>query len=137
MTIHSILVVDDETNVLEATRQLLESLGYTVSAAAGGRQALRILNQKTADLVITDLLMPEMDGFELITALHEKHPGIPIVAMSGGGNLSAEIYLKIAKGFRVDWLLKKPFARDELLTAVKVVEARASTSAPPRPPKDT
>jgi DNA-binding response OmpR family regulator len=131
MTTHSILVVDDDPGVLEAIRQSLEPSGYAVFVAADGKEAIRFLSRETVDLVITDVLMPDMDGFELIKVLHRDYPAVRVVAMTGGGQLSADTYLRMAQGFRVDWLLKKPFARDELLMAIKAVEIRSSIPAPP------
>jgi CheY-like chemotaxis protein len=131
MTIHSILIVDNELGLLETTRQVLQPLGYAVFVAAGGREAIQLLSREAVDLVIADILMPDMNGYELIKVLHRDYPAVRVVAMSGGGQLNADIYLKIAQGFHVDRLLRKPFSRAELLMAIKVVEIRSSTSAPP------
>ena len=91
-----------------------------------------MLRRGPVDLVITDLLMPDMDGIELINALHKDFAGIRVVAMSGGGVLDAEFYLTMAKRLRADSLLKKPFTRDELLMAIEAIEAGSLSSAPPR-----
>jgi CheY-like chemotaxis protein len=122
--IRSILVVDDDPSTLIAMRRVLEPQGYVVSVATAGHDAVRMLTREPADLVITDMLMPHGDGFELIIALHRNFPDIPIVAMSGGGHLGPEAYLGMARGFRVDGMLKKPVTRDELVLAIKAVENR-------------
>jgi CheY-like chemotaxis protein len=129
MTIHSILIVEDDLDTLHAMRKILEPLGYAVSVAGGGRDALRLLNQETVDLVITDILMPDMDGFELIAALHQSFPATRVVAMSGGKNLSPDTYLLIARGFGVDGVLQKPITRDELVMAIKGSETRSCSAS--------
>ena len=135
MTIASILVVDDDRTTLRTMQQALEPLGYAVSLATGGREALRSLRHDSVDLVITDILMLDMDGFELIAALRKDFPGIPIVAISGGGSLGPDTYLTIAKAFGADGVLQKPISRDELAIAIGAIEIGAlrSTSRP-RPP---
>jgi CheY-like chemotaxis protein len=132
MAIHSILLVDDDPSVLETVQLMLERSGYAVSAASGGREALRKLKHETVDLVITDLLMPDMDGIELINVLHKGYAGLPVVAMSGGRQLSADTYLMIARGFHVDFLLRKPFTCGQLLEAIAAAEARSANSVPSR-----
>jgi CheY-like chemotaxis protein len=124
MTIRSILVVDDDPDTLKAMLQVLEPQGYAVSVAVGGQEAIRSLDRKPVDLVITDIVMPEGDGFELVTALRKNFPDTRVVAVSGGGNLSPDTYLVIARGFGVDAVLQKPVMHDELMTAIKGVERR-------------
>jgi CheY-like chemotaxis protein len=122
--IHSILVVDDDPSTLQAMKRVLEPMGYQVTVATAGHDAIRLLTREPADLVITDMLMPHGDGFELIIALHRNFPTLPVVAMSGGGHLGPEAYLGMARSFRVNGILKKPVTRDELLLAIKAVENR-------------
>jgi CheY-like chemotaxis protein len=133
MAIHSIVIVDDDPDTLAAMQTVLKPMGYTVSAAADGREALRLLNREPVDLVITDILMPEMDGFELITAMRKKFPGTRIIAISGGRDLSpvsGDTYLVIARGFGVDAVLRKPIMCSEFVTAIKGVENRHWASPP-------
>src|ERR1700691_169306 len=113
MSINSILVVDDDPETLKAMRQVLEPLGYAISIATDGHKAIQLLNQEAVDLVITDLLMPQGDGFELIAALRKNFPNTDIVAISGGGHVGADTYLMIARGFGVDVVLQKPVTRDK------------------------
>ncbi len=132
MTVNSILIVDDDASTLRVMRQVLEPLGYAVGVASSGKEALRSLRQERVDLVITDLLMPEGDGFELIASLRKDFAGLHILAISGGGQVGADTYLTIARGLGVDMVLQKPIARDDLVMAITAVEAR-STGRPPRP----
>lgn len=80
----SVLVVDDEPGVLEGITLLLELEGFRVAQASDGRQALDRLSQTPCDLVVTDLMMPDMDGAELIDAIRERDDwkGIPIILTS-------------------------------------------------------
>ncbi len=126
VSIRSILVVDDDLDTLKAMRRVLEPLGYLVSSATDGHEAIRMLTSDPSDLVITDMLMPHGDGFELIIALHREFPTLPVVAMSGGGHLGPEAYLGMARGFRIDGILRKPVTREELVVAIKAVENRPS-----------
>jgi CheY-like chemotaxis protein len=80
----TVLVVDDDTAIRFAVRMFLDSSGFTVIEASDGVQALRQLADRPADLVLVDLFMPEMDGFELIRTLRCGHPEMKIIAMSGG-----------------------------------------------------
>jgi CheY-like chemotaxis protein len=129
MTIESILVVDDDRTTLSAMQQALEPLGYAVSLATGGREALRSLHHDSVDLVITDILMLDMDGFELIAAVRRDFPAIPIVAISGGGSLGPDTYLTIAKAFGADGVLQKPISRAELAIAISAIQIGSLRSA--------
>jgi CheY-like chemotaxis protein len=75
------------------------------------------------------MLMPHGDGFELITALHRDFPDLPVIAMSGGGHLAADTYLLMARGFRVNGVLRKPVTRDELTLAIQAVGNHPQPSA--------
>jgi len=114
-----VLVVDDESTMRQMLRQALERRGHTVDEAADGRQALQRLAEHQADLVITDLVMPEMEGIETIQAVRRKFPGIPIVAISGGGRLEPENYLSMAGQIGANRTFAKPFRLEEILTAVR------------------
>jgi CheY-like chemotaxis protein len=131
MIIRSILVVDDDQYTLEAMRRILKSFGYAVSFSFGGIDAMNFLSRETVDLVITDILMPDGDGLELVNTLRKNFPSIRIVAMTGGGKVSANDYLLMARGFGASGVLRKPFNRDELLTAVKTVETHSLASGSP------
>lgn len=119
-----ILVVDDEEDIRDITRLLLEKAGYDVMVVGDGPSALAALGARTFDLVIVDMLMPEMDGVELINELHRRDPDQKIVAMSGGGHAPRESYLQIARMCGVQALLAKPFTLSQLL---RVVEAALTT----------
>lgn len=117
----SILVVDDEEDIRDVTRLLLANAGHRVTCAEDGDQAIREAGKHDFDVVITDLLMPEKDGVETIRELHKRYPHLRIIAMSGGGHVPKESYLKMAHTFGAHALLPKPFTRDELLRIVDLV----------------
>ncbi len=128
MSIKSILVVDDDTVTTRAMQRVLEPLGYMVSIAAGAWEAMRVLDREVVDLVITDILMPDGDGFELIGAMRKRFGRIRVIAISAGagtGSLAADTYLLIARGMRADGILRKPITREELVVAIGAVENRS------------
>jgi CheY-like chemotaxis protein len=99
--------------------QALERRGHTVDQAGDGRQALQRLAEHQPDLVITDLVMPDMEGIETIQALRRKHPKLPIIAISGGGRVDPENYLSIAGQIGANRTFAKPFRLEDILTAVR------------------
>ena len=92
-----ILLVDDDDSFRKMLRLTLTKMGYDVVEARDGKEALVLHHQLSPDLVLTDLIMPEKEGLETIEELRRVYPGIKIIAMSGGGRLSATNYLKVAK----------------------------------------
>jgi two-component system cell cycle response regulator CpdR len=121
----SILVVDDDFALRQLIQLTLESAGHHVTCAADGRLASRAMALTPAafDLVITDMLMPERDGLELIEELRRRYPHVRIIAISGGGRIAPEEYLQIAKGLGANGILGKPFFPKQLLAAVDQVLA--------------
>ena len=114
----SILVVDDDALLRQLIRRTLEDASYSVVEADDGKTGGRAMALQHFDLVITDLLMPEKDGLELIEELRLKYPRVRIVATSGGGRVAREEYMRMAKGLGAHVLLPKPFNPVQLLTAV-------------------
>src|ERR1700727_2735147 len=103
--VRSVLLVDDNFDVREAIRLNLESVGYEVVCADDGFEAERILDRQRLDALVTDILMPERDGLELIRLVLRKNPEMRIIAMSGGSSqVSADLCLQVARGFHVDGL---------------------------------
>ena len=110
----SILLADDDDSLRTMLRITLTKLGHTVHEARNGREALSLYEQEPADLIITDLVMPDKEGLEIIRELRRKKANVKIIAMSGGGRVSATGYLKIAKAMGADLVLAKPFSGDEI-----------------------
>ena len=117
----NILVIDDDTQIRSMLRRVLEREGYVVEEARDGLEGLRIYRENPADLVITDIIMPNKEGIELIKDLLQEFPGIKIIATSGGGTMAPQLYLGLAEGLGVDQVFAKPFDIKELLTAVKAL----------------
>ena len=121
----SILIVDDEPGIRELLGMILETAGHSVAAAEDGLEAPKIMASRDIDIVITDLLMPERDGLEFITEIRSKYPKVKIIAMSGGGHIARDSYLRIARNFGAHYLLEKPFSQAGVLTAIEKVQAMA------------
>lgn len=116
-----ILVIDDEIQLCNLLKELLEQQSYTVRIALNGKEGLKLLETETPDLVITDLFMPEKEGFETITSIRQRYPQLKIIAISGGGRTGSVELLTLAQKMGAQMTLMKPFSRSELLMAVQEV----------------
>ena len=114
-------IVDDEALIRELFRRILETEGYEVTDSPDGNAALTMCRQRPPDLIITDLIMPDKEGIETIIELKRDFPNVRIIAISGGGRITAKEYLELAETFGANMTLSKPISRDELLTAVGTV----------------
>ncbi|NOY37439.1 MAG: response regulator [Chlorobi bacterium] len=116
-----ILIIEDDPDFREMLREMLERSGYKVSIAVDGSDGVRRAEMDMFDLVITDIIMPEKEGLETILELRKRIPGCKIFAISGGGRSSAGNYLKTAEYFGALRTFQKPFDREELLEAIRMV----------------
>lgn len=114
-----ILVIDDDSAIRKTVRRILERAGYEVLDAEDGRTGLALARSEQPDLIITDLIMPEVEGIETIQALQEELPDTKIIAMSGGGVMGDSTYLIDAEILGAKRALAKPFTPDELMAAVE------------------
>ncbi len=114
-----ILVIDDDPLIREMLTSSLKRAGYEVQSAPDGNAALKIHEATPADLIITDIIMPEKDGLETIQDFRRLFPAVKIIAMSGGGRIGADNYLHIAKNLGAQTILRKPFTFEELLEVVE------------------
>lgn len=114
-----VLLVDDEEPVRTAYAELLVHHGYDVTTAGDGREALEAVGEQAPDVVVTDVIMPETDGFDLITRLHGVVPDVPVIAISGGGRMRAGGYLQMASMLGASAVLQKPLRIAELLRALE------------------
>jgi CheY-like chemotaxis protein len=119
-----ILVIDDDEFFRPMLRETLVELGHSVTEATNGQDGLNRHEAGGFDLVLTDLVMPEKEGIETIMELRERDPGLPVIAMSGGGRTLADNYLHVASKVGADWVLTKPFSREDLAEAIAVVMDR-------------
>lgn len=114
-----ILVIDDDEHILRTPHQVLESEGHEVLDATNGREGLNLFKKHGANLIITDIIMPEKEGIETIKELHEENPELRIIAISGGGSIDPRVHLHAAENLGAMRTLVKPFSREDLLTAVR------------------
>lgn len=122
-----ILIIDDDPAIRDLARHFLKGAGYDADTAQNGRQGLDLIREGGIDLVVTSVIMPQLDGIELMLALRELNADIPVIALSGaGGGLSTRDNLEIAAAFGSAGALAKPFSRDRLIKAV----SRALEPAP-------
>ncbi len=112
----TILVIDDEEQVRSLLRKALTGAGYDVQEASNGREGLDQYRQSPADLVITDILMPDEDGLEATLEMTREFPEARIIAMTGGSG--DRNFLDVAKLFGARRTLTKPFELAKLLGAV-------------------
>jgi two-component system, chemotaxis family, chemotaxis protein CheY len=114
----AILVIDDDPMAREIITEMLSQNGHRAVNASDGGEGLELFKNGAFDLVITDMIMPEVEGVETIIQLRKDNPDVKIIAISGGGRISAYSHLSIAEKFGVMKTLTKPFAKDDLLKAV-------------------
>ena len=114
----NILIIEDDDQIRALLRQILEREGYEVNDVPDGKKGIELYRQQPADLVITDLVMPEKEGIETIIELKSDYPQVKIIAISGGGKVIPEIYLEMAEKLGASYTIKKPFQRAEILEAV-------------------
>jgi CheY-like chemotaxis protein len=113
-----ILLIDDDHDFRSMLRTALEHDGYTVEEAQNGYEGIRRYRAAPADLVITDILMPEQEGLETIRELRQEFPAVKIIAMSGGGRTGNLNFLSLARRFGALLTLQKPFTLQEFREAV-------------------
>jgi CheY-like chemotaxis protein len=113
-----ILVVDDAPLVLESLSNALASRGHTVVVAPNGVVGMRKFTEESFDLVITDIIMPEKEGIQLIMEMRRKTPDIKIIAISGGDRTANVEYLNMASKLGADAILAKPVRLAEFYRVV-------------------
>ena len=128
---HSILVIDDEVDVRDGMKRVLDRAGFSVRIIDNATDALLELEREPADVVITDIIMPKLNGVDAIWRIVKEFPSVRIVAISGGGNfdpnsyqpaaITTTAYLAAAKKAGAHLILTKPFESAELIDAVRRV----------------
>jgi len=119
-----VLVVDDNADLRLGVQLMLERAGYEVATAANGVQALELLRGAPAEVLLTDIFMPEADGLETIERCRKEFPRMKIVAMSGGGDtIRSARYLSTAEVAGADAMLPKPFGAAVLLETLRSLAA--------------
>ena len=116
-----VLIVDDDAGIRALCERTLSGAGFATQLAENGGHALEILDSRRVDLIVTDLVMPEKEGIELIQSVRKRHPAIPIVAMSGWFNGS---FLMVAQKLGASAVLEKPFSPGVLVDTVRSLLAK-------------
>lgn len=110
----SILVIDDMKGVLQTLEVMLKAIGHEPTCVADSEVGLKYAKENKYDLIMTDIIMPEKDGIDVLMDLKNDQKDLPVIAISGGGNrVSSDDALSIARLY-ADNVLEKPFKRDEL-----------------------
>jgi DNA-binding response OmpR family regulator len=128
-----VIVIDDEEDIRIALEEAFTRAGFEVEVASNGNDGMNLLREHGADLVITDIIMPGIDGVETAHNIRREFPTTKIIVMSGGGNaaplgyeptaITTTAYLASAAAIGADLTLTKPFDREELIKAAKELTA--------------
>jgi two-component system chemotaxis response regulator CheY len=131
-----ILIIDDEPSVRRALRRILEKFGHEITEAGDGAAGVAACALNVPDLIITDIIMPKMNGIDAVTAIRQANPGVRILAISGGGNfepqaykpeaITTSAYLAAAERSGADAVMTKPFDRSQLMEKVDALLARSA-----------
>lgn len=113
-----VLVIDDQDNTRRTVREMLERGGYEIMEASNGKEGLQRIEQDPPDAVVSDILMPEMEGIETIRTIAKLKPGLPVIAITASKGMP---YLDAAQRLGAVKGLYKPFSQAELLSALKEV----------------
>lgn len=125
-----ILVIDDAPEIITMLKTVLSSDSCRIQTALNGLEGIRLLRKFRFDVVITDIIMPEGDGFEVIMEISHMQPQPRVIVMTGGsGYLSREYIANIASTMKVQRVLFKPFSIDELLDEVFLLERHSRKAA--------
>lgn len=114
-----ILVIDDDENIRTIFERFLKGQGYAVDCAEDGKEGIRLMENETPDLVITDIMMPNADGLEVVLSMREKYADIPVIAISGGIALASMDFLPMVKKFGAVKVFYKPVELENLLEGIR------------------
>ena len=114
----NIIVIDDDATIQMVFAQFLASMGHEVRQAENGKEGMSMIEEARPDLVITDIMMPEMDGLEILMELRKTHDSVPVIAVSGGMRALPVNFLQQAKLFGARYVFEKPVPLDVLRNAV-------------------
>lgn len=117
----TIVIADDDPIVREIAREMLASTAHAAILAEDGNEVIRLLERLRIDLLVTDMLMPNMDGVELIMAVRDRYPAVKVLAISSGGSVGASYMLKVARTLGADATLQKPLRLEGFLETVEAL----------------
>ncbi len=116
-----VLVIEDDELARESVTLMLEESGHEVSMADDGDVGLKMFAEEPYDLVVTDLIMPEVNGMDVLSQIKQEHPDTRVIVISGGGRLTPVSYLDVAEKLGADDVLTKPFTAFELTSSAAMV----------------
>lgn len=127
----SILLVEDEATLAMIIKDTLEAQGFAVATAADGEEGLRLAGQASHDVVVADVMMPRMDGFEMVRRMRRAGNGVPVLFLTARSAVS-----DVVEGFRLgaNDYLRKPFGMQELIVRIEALAGRSMHTAPSAPP---
>lgn len=114
----NILLVEDDHDVAFTLSEYLRSKAHKIKCVPDGQEALQIIEDRHPDIIITDIIMPNMNGIAFIRAVKEGYPSLKIIAISGGGRVGANEYLSSAEVFGAEKIFSKPINNDQLIQAI-------------------
>lgn len=132
-----IIVIDDDPNILAVLEGMLKKAGHTVHSARDGIEGLRLFREQKPRLLITDIVMPEKDGMEIISEVKRAARDVKIIAISGGADFIPDHYLDTAQLFGADRILKKPFSFPDLTAAIEELLSHDAARFDKRPPQQS
>lgn len=113
-----ILIIDDDDLVRETLADIVDDIGHDVVTATDGNSGIEKLGHESFDVVITDLIMPGMDGIDVLCQIKRCHTPTRVIVMSGGSSMTALTYLDKAKSLGADGILAKPFTSSDLKNSI-------------------
>jgi CheY-like chemotaxis protein len=116
-----VLIVDDEQMVRNTLRKMLERAGHRVQEAEDGVQALQFLEKRSPDLVICDIIMPNMEGIETLREVKKLSPKVKVIVISGGARSGSLNYLSVAEKLGADAVMDKPFGSKKLIDTIAAI----------------
>lgn len=128
-----ILIIDDDPGFRFVLRHTLSTLGHTVHEAIDGKEALPWIESGTIDIAVIDIVMPDMDGFELLRKFRRESAGRPapmkVIVMSGGTMIGKANYLRMAELLGANRTLAKPFPPETLIAVINELESPSEPAA--------
>lgn len=115
----TVLIVDDEESILSVTAAILHKQGYRAVGASSAEDAERAIASGGVDVVLVDVVLPGRGGLDLLMAIREKHPNLPVVVMSGKVSTASEPFKKLASQFGARCVISKPFTSQDLVSCVR------------------
>ena len=114
-----IVIIEDDQIIRESLKEILEMNSFQVFAIDSGIDLMKKITEFRPDVLITDIIMPDKDGIEIIIEAKKTLTDIKLIAISGGGRIDSESYLNTAKYLGADATLKKPFTHEQLISVIK------------------